>query len=237
MFLAYQPISWNRFIYHHRPAICLWLELTTRSDNPLISAGGYTPAKSPFLVATYHPLRLYIEEKVEGFAMLRRLIDLSCSQRKPYSEARALLDQQSILALLITWKVLIRLTAERDAVRNRIFHRHKPRPTPGIWSHHAGAFHLTRGCFSDSGWFSGLKLKHKISNSFGSPVRQKTLGFAQKVGAAEIWRQSDDHPLELKYQMIRTVQDYTCFFTMTFIHQYSQTNFGMLCKIPTLLAG
>ena len=45
-------------------------------------------------------LRLYIEEKVGGFAMLRRLIDLSCSERKPYSEARALLGSQSILA---TW--------------------------------------------------------------------------------------------------------------------------------------
>ncbi|CAE7407135.1 DAGLA [Symbiodinium pilosum] len=40
---------------------------------------------------------LYISDKVEGnFAMLRRLIDLSCSDRKPYSEARALLDKSSV---------------------------------------------------------------------------------------------------------------------------------------------
>lgn len=44
---------------------------------------------------------LYIEGKVEGFAMLRRLIDLSCSQRKPYSEARALLDQQSNVSMKV----------------------------------------------------------------------------------------------------------------------------------------
>jgi len=43
---------------------------------------------------------LYIEEKVEGFAMLRRLIDLS-KERKPYSEARALLDQQSNVSMKV----------------------------------------------------------------------------------------------------------------------------------------
>lgn len=38
---------------------------------------------------------LYIAEKVEGnFAMLRRLIKLSCSDRRPYSEARAILDEE-----------------------------------------------------------------------------------------------------------------------------------------------
>ncbi|CAK8998441.1 unnamed protein product [Durusdinium trenchii] len=42
---------------------------------------------------------LYIAEKVDAFQIVRRLIELSCGQRKPYSEARALLDQQSSVSM------------------------------------------------------------------------------------------------------------------------------------------
>ena len=34
---------------------------------------------------------------MDGFKIIRRLVELSCGERKPYSEARALLDQQSDL--------------------------------------------------------------------------------------------------------------------------------------------
>jgi len=85
-------------------------ELKQISSNEILQAFFPGPAAELFarLPAAIETLQgrlgsdeLYIEGKVEGFAMLRRLIDLSCSKRKPYSEARALLDQQSNVSMKV----------------------------------------------------------------------------------------------------------------------------------------